>query len=184
MTRTARKNKIMRCAKPGNIKETPEIPTRLDNVLTITIAVAPYWMNQRIQGKMYNQTFGIRPAANHLILPPGAQLFRICTQSHSIYNTVLPGFHASLSTQLMPLGESLLRSNQSDSKTSQACHGHPRCNFSLVRLFRSSLPLSAFGRLFLSPHPRGHKPTAPFAYCDVPNPRVKCGNAPVPRGAK
>ena len=97
---------------------------------------------------------------------------RICTQRHNIYHTVLSRFQASLSGQPTPLGESLGRSNQSGSKTSQASYGHPRCNLNLVRLFRFSLPLPMFGRIFLSPHPRGHKPTAPFAYCAVPNPRV------------
>ena len=93
----------------------------------------------------------------------------------SIYNTALSGFSgfSSLSAQPTPLGGSLGRSNERGSKTSQACYGHPRCNLNLVRLFRFSTPQLVLERLFLFPHPRGHKPTAPFAYCAVPNPRVK-----------
>ena len=82
------------------------------------------------------------------------------------------GFQASLPAQPMPFGESLGPSNQRGSKTSQACYGRPRCNLELVRLFRFSLPLPDFRHLFLFPHPCGHKPTAPFAYCALPNPRV------------
>ena len=41
-----------------------------------------------------------------------------------------------------------------------------------------------FGRLFLFLHPCGHEPTAPFMYCVIPGPRVKCTSAPVPRDAK
>ena len=87
------------------------------------------------------------PAASHSILPRGSQLliFRICTLKRSIYNTVLPGFQASLSAQPMLLGESLGRSNRSGSKTSQACYGHPRCNVNLVRLFRFPLHLRVLG---------------------------------------
>ena len=33
----------------------------------------------------------------------------------------------------------------------------------------SLFPLPGFGRPFLFPHPRGHKPTAPFACCAVPH---------------
>ena len=90
--------------------------------------------------------------------PHGSQLSRICTQRHSIYNTlfVLTGFQASLSAQPTPLaGESLGRSNQSGSKTSQACYGYPRC-----------ISLPDFGRFFLFPHPRAAmnlQPIAPFA---------------------
>ena len=54
----------------------------------------------------------------------------------------------------------------------------------LVYLSRLSLPLPVFGCIFLFPHPRGHKPTAPFSYCAVPNPKVWCGGAPVPRDAE
>ena len=79
----------------------------------------------------------------------------ICTQRHSnnIYNTVLfsQGFQVFISTQPTPLGESLGRSNQRGSKTSQACYGHPRCNPNLVRLFRFLLPLPVFGRPFSLP---------------------------------
>ena len=174
MTRRTRERKIRTSAKPGNTKETPGFPTHLDNVLST--ALLPAWRNQRMQGKMYNQTFGKPPAANHPIpLPPGSQLFCISTQSHSIYNTVLPGFKASLSVQPTPLGESLVRANRSNSTMSQACYGHRMCNLKFVHLFRFSLPLSFFLSLFLSPHPRGHIATAPFAHCAVPNPRVKCG---------
>ena len=82
------------------------------------------------------------------------------------------GFEASLSAQPTPLGESLGWSNQRSPKTSQACYGHPRCNLNLVRLLRFSLPLPVFRGLFLFPLPRGHKPTAPFVYCAVPNPSL------------
>ena len=61
---------------------------------------------------------------------------RICTPRHSIYNCVLSGFQASLSEQSTSLGESLGRSNQGGSNTSQACYSHPRCNLNLFRLFR------------------------------------------------
>ena len=54
--------------------------------------------------------------------------------------TRFSGFQAFLSAQSTPLGESLGRSNQRGSKTSnQACYGHPRCNLNLVGLFRFSL---------------------------------------------
>ena len=104
-------------------------------------------------------------------------------------NSVLSGFQVySLSAQSTPLWESLGRSDQRGSKTSQACYySHPRCNLNLaVRRFRFSLALPAFGRIFLFLHPsHGHKPTAPFTYCAIPDPRVKCGGSvPVPRDAK
>ena len=54
----------------------------------------------------------------------------------------------------------------------------------LVYLFRLYLPLPVFGRLFLFPHPRAHKPTVPFSCCAVPNPKVWCGGAPVLRDAE
>ena len=75
--------------------------------------------------------------------PPGSQLLssRICTQRHSIYSSVLSGFQVSLSAQSMPFGESLVRSNQHGSKTSQACYSHPRGSLNLARLFRSSIPV-------------------------------------------
>ena len=107
-----------------------------------------------------------------------------CTQTHGIYNSVLSGFQASLSTQLMSLRESLGWSNQRDSKTSQACYSHPRRNLNLVCFFRFSLPLPVFGTLFISLYPRAHKPTAPFTYFAIPDLRVKCGGAPVPCDAK
>ena len=113
-------------------------------------------------------------------LPPGSQLSCICTRRQSIYNSVVSGFQVSLSAQSTPLEESSVRSNQRGSKTSDSCYGHPRCNLNLVRLFCFSLPLPVFRRLFLFYHSRGHKPTAPFTYCAVPDPRVKCGGAPVP----
>ena len=64
--------------------------------------------------------------------------------------------------QSTSLRESLGWPNQRGSKTSQACYSHPRCNLNLVRLFRFSLLLPLIGRIFFSPHPRGHKPTTPF----------------------
>ena len=125
-----------------------------------------------------------RAKLSHPIPPPGLQLSRICTQRHSIYKSVLSGIQVSLSVQSTPLGESLGRCNQRGSKTSQVCYSHPRCNLNLVRLFRFSLPLPVFGRLFLFLHPCGHKPKATFTYCAVSDPRVKYGGAPVPRDAK
>ena len=95
----------------------------------------------------------LRPSDNL----PGSQP---STQTHSIYNSVLSRFQVSLQTQSTSLRESLGWSNQRGSKTSQACHSHPRRNLNLIRLFRFSLPLQVFGRLFLFFHPRGHKPTA------------------------
>ena len=70
----------------------------------------------------------------------------------------------AMSAQPTPLRESLGRSNQSGSKTSQAWYGHPRCNLNLVRLFRFSLPLPVFRRLFLFPRPRG-----PILYLQLPS---------------
>ena len=66
-----------------------------------------------------------------------------CTQTHSIYNSVLSGFQVSLSAQSMSLRESLGWSNQRGSKTSQACYSH-----------LESPHLPVFGRvlLFLHPH--------------------------------
>ena len=91
---------------------------------------------------------------------PGSQLSRIRTQRRSVYNIVLSELRASLPAQSTPLGESLGRCNQSVSRTSRACYGHPRCNVNLVRLFCFSLPFPVFGRLFFFLHPRGHEPTA------------------------
>ena len=77
------------------------------------------------------------------------------------------GFQASLSAQPTPLRESLGRSNQRGSKTSQASYGHPRCDLDLVRLFRLFVSLLVLGRFFFFTHPRGHECTAPSAYCTV-----------------
>ena len=128
--------------------------------------------------------FGISPAASHAILPLELKLSCICTQRQSIYNSVLSGFQVSLSAQSTPFGESLGRSNQRGSKTSQACYSHPRYNLNLVHFVRFSLPLPVFGRIFLFHHSRGHKPAALFTYCAAPDPRVKCGGVPVPCDAK
>ena len=92
-------------------------------------------------------------------------------------------FQISLSTQLTPHGQSLGRSNQRSSKISQASYSHPRGNLNLVRLFRF-FPLPVFGCLSLFLHPRDHKPTTPFTYRAVLDPRVKYDGAPVPRDAK
>ena len=43
-----------RSAGLGDTKETPGVPTSLNNFPTT--AVAPYWINQRLQSKMYSQT--------------------------------------------------------------------------------------------------------------------------------
>ena len=99
-------------------------------------------------------------------LPDRNYLAFIFTQRHESYNnTVLfSGFSG------FPFGaadanwESLGQSNQCGSKTSQASYGHPRCSLTLIRLFRLFLPLPVFGRIFLFPYPRGHKPTySPFS---------------------
>ena len=76
------------------------------------------------------------------------------------------------------------RSNQRGSKTSQACHGHLRCNVNLVRFFPLHFTLPVFGRLFLfrslthaaiNLQPPSHT---------VPNPGVKCRGALAPRDTK
>ena len=87
-----------------------------------------------------------------------------CTQTHGIYISVFSGRRR--------LGRSpWVASNQRGSETSQACYSRSRCNLNLVHRF-----------LFL--HPRGHKPAAHFAYCAIPDPRVKCGGTPDPRDAR
>ena len=43
-----------RSAGLGDTKKTPGVPTSLNNFPTT--AVAPYWINQRLQSKMYSQT--------------------------------------------------------------------------------------------------------------------------------
>ena len=112
----------------------------------------------------------------HTYILPGSQP---CTQTHCIFNSVLSRFQVSPPAQSTSLWESLSWSNQrGSSKASQVCYSHPRCNVTLVRLFRLSLLLPALGRLFLFLHPRGHKPTAPLDH------RVKCGGASGPRDAK
>ena len=100
-----------------------------------------------------------------------------CTQTYSIYNSVLSGFHVSLSAQSMSLRESLGWSNQRGSKTSQACYSYPGRNLNFVRFFHllSLLPLPVFGRLLLFLYPRGNKLTASFTYCAIPDPTVHRG---------
>ena len=115
--------------------------------------------------------------------PPRSKLSPICTQAHSIYNSVLSGFRVSLSAQSAPLGEALERYNQRGSKTSQAFYSHFRCNTNLVCFFRFSLPLPVFGRLFPFLHQCGHKRTA-FTYCAAPDPKVKSGSVSASRDAK
>ena len=108
-----------------------------------------------------------------------------CTQPRIIYRTPYSQrFRFSLTAQSTSLRESFGWSNQRGPKTSQACYSYPRCNLNLVRLFRLSLLLPLVGRILFFLRPRGHKPTATFTYRAVPNPRVKCGGAPVPRDAK
>ena len=107
------------------------------------------------------------PAASHPTISLESQ--PPCTQTHSIYNnSVLSGFQVYLqAAQSTSLRDSFGWSNQRGSKTSQACHSHPWRNLNIIRLFRFSLPLPVFGRLFLSIQPRGHKPTAPVMYCAI-----------------
>ena len=125
---------------------------------------------------------------SHPTRPPGSQLLAspnsICTQRHSIYKSVHLGSQICLSAQSTPREESLGQSNQRGSETSRACYSYPRFNLNLVRHLRFSLSPLVFGRILLLFHPRGHKPTAPFTYCAVPDPMVKCGGAPAPRDAK
>ena len=77
---------------------------------------------------------------------------------NSIYN-ILSFSIATANAAWRVLGWSF----QSGSKMYQACYGHPRYNFNLVRLVRFSLPLSVVGCMFLLSQPRGHTPTAPTA---------------------
>ena len=110
---------------------------------------------------------------------PGSQQ---CTQTHSIYNSVLSGFQVSLQARSTSLRESLGWSNQRGSKTPQACHRHPRHNLNLIRLFRFYFPLPVFGRIFLFLPPRGYTPTAPVTYCvlyQAPGSRAAVFQSPV-----
>ena len=116
------------------------------------------------EGLVYYQSGAIRyphPDRNYLAFAPKGI---ISTTPYS------QGFQA----QPTPLGESLGRSNQRGSITFSSFLRSPRrCNLNLLRLFRLfSLLLSVFWRLFLFPHPRDHKPKAPFIYYDVSNRRV------------
>ena len=69
-------------------------------------------------------------------------------------------------------------------KIYQACYGLPRCNLNLVRLFHFFLPLLVFGA-FSSSLTHAVKNLQPPSHIGtiLPNPRVKCGGAPVPRDA-
>ena len=107
---------------------------------------------------------------------PGSQPY---TQTHSIYNSVLSGLQfflqaQSTSTSLRKsLGWSVSSLLDSPQARPQPCWPLPL--------------LSSFAGVwtsFLFLHPRGHKPTAPFTYCAIPAPRVKCGSVPVPRDTK
>ena len=49
--------------KLGNTKETLGVPTSLNNFPTT--AVAPYWISQRLQSKMYNQTPSLHRNERH-----------------------------------------------------------------------------------------------------------------------
>ena len=96
-------------------------------------------------------------------------------------------FQASLPAQPTPptpLGESLGRSTQRDSKTSQYCYGHPGATSTLSASSGSVFPCRCSDAFSSSLHPRGHKPTAPFPYFAVSNLSVLCGGTPVPRDAK
>ena len=58
-----REEQERRSAKLGNTKETLGVPTSLDNFPTT--AVAPYWINQRLQSKMYHQTPSLHRNERH-----------------------------------------------------------------------------------------------------------------------
>ena len=58
-----RKEEKRRSAELGNTKETLRVPTSLNNFPTT--AVAPYWINQRLQSKMYNQTPSLHRNERH-----------------------------------------------------------------------------------------------------------------------
>ena len=62
------------------------------------------------------------------------------------------GSQTSLSMQPTPLRESLSRSNQRGSETSQVSYGRPKCDLNLVRLFCLSL-LCSFSGAFSSSLP-------------------------------
>ena len=52
-----------RSAELGNTKETLGVPTSLNTFPTT--AVAPYWINQRLQSKMYHQTSSLHRNERH-----------------------------------------------------------------------------------------------------------------------
>ena len=86
---------------------------------------------------------------------PGSQLLpslipRICTQRHNITAHLFRSSQAFLSAQPMPLGDSLGRSNQRGSETSQASNGHPTHDLSLVCASSCSLFLCRFSDAFSS----------------------------------
>ena len=105
---------------------------------------------------------------------PRSQVSRLSTQGRTSTTPYPPTSQASQSAQLTPLRESLDRSHQRGFETFQASYGPPsRCNPNLLHLFCLSLSLLVFGRLPLVPHPGDCKPATPFAYCTVPNPRLR-----------
>ena len=58
-----KKGRRERSDELGNTKETPGVPTYLNNFPTTV--VAPYWINQRLQSKMYNQTPSLHRNERH-----------------------------------------------------------------------------------------------------------------------
>ena len=94
--------------------------------------------------------------------PPRSQLTRIAPKGLKSVTPYSQSSQVHLSAQPTPLRESLGRFKQCDSKTSQASYGHTPGVTSIS--FASSAFLFlfwfSFGRLFLVPRPRGHKPTA------------------------
>ena len=120
------------------------------------------------------------PAASHPMPSPDRNHAPKRIASTTNYS-VLSEFQVSLYyAQSTSLRESLGGSNQRDSKTSQACYGHPRFNLNLIRLFRFSLPLPVFGRLFLFLHPRDINLQPPHVPCYTrPLGQVRrCSSAP------
>ena len=59
-------------------------------------------------------------------------------------------FQASPSAQSRSVRESLGRSNQRGSGTSQASYSHPRCDLNLAHLYRPTILLQNFGHFYSS----------------------------------
>ena len=81
------------------------------------------------------ESFGISPVASHPISPPDRNYLVFAPKGIILTIPYFQGFQTPLPAQPTPLGKSLGRSNQRDSKTSRACYDHHRCNLNLVPLF-------------------------------------------------